>query len=384
MLAVGLTLHAVALRDERRFGRADFTRQTNNRRDRHAGNLRGPARRLGQTVLAVAEDVVLVIALRRGAGRQGLFVVADAVLVKESLIDQILGNQHVGETFAQRGIGTRTDRHPFIFLAEHRVGVHRVDQNGAHGTAILRTLPFVALAAAGEAGIQRTVAKGEIELAIHHFGHVTAVAASPVGVRHAFTNLSARIGAVLVEITPQHVQQAEIRRPPDDQLIGTRAILVINGLVAVLRDDPLERGGDRIKGLVPADALELALTALADALHRVFQALGAVEALAHRAPPYTGPDMGRTATVRTDIFRLDANDFAILDDNFQRTAATAVDDAGTQADSEKATNRPTAWGEKNVLPNQKLGFRCCLCFVPWCTAFAQSGTGCRRIEQTGG
>ena len=69
LLAVGLTLHAVALRDERRFGRADFTRQTNNRRDRHAGNLRGPARRLGQTVLAVAEDVVLVIARRRGAGR---------------------------------------------------------------------------------------------------------------------------------------------------------------------------------------------------------------------------------------------------------------------------------------------------------------------------
>ena len=39
--------------------------------------------------------------------------------------------------------------------------------------------------------------------------------------------------------------------------------------------------------------------------------------------------MGRTATVRTGIFRLDANDFAILDDDFQRTAATAVDDAGT-------------------------------------------------------
>ncbi|MNU98713.1 hypothetical protein D3C71_888290 [compost metagenome] len=68
-------------------------------------------------------------------------------------------------------------------------------------------------------------------------------------------------------------------------------VVQINGFVTVLFDQSLHVPGDGIKGLFPADFLELTLTAFAHAFHWIFEAIRVVNATAHRTTTQAGANL---------------------------------------------------------------------------------------------
>src|SRR5690606_20861017 len=111
--------------------------------------------------------------------------------------------------------------------------------------------------------------------------------AGDVGHYRAVTGRAVR--PVEVYVAAEHVQEAGQRAGPlirhvDAAADLARGIMVVERLVAVLLLDAGHLAGDGVQRLVPRDALELALTALADALHRVLETLGGVHT----------PDLGAT------------------------------------------------------------------------------------------
>jgi len=92
-LAVGLSLRAPALADIRGFGGTDLPGQLDDAVGRNTGDSRSPFRRFGGGVLAVAQNVRLVMTVGRSAFRQGGFIVPDAVFVEERLVDKVFVNQ---------------------------------------------------------------------------------------------------------------------------------------------------------------------------------------------------------------------------------------------------------------------------------------------------
>ncbi|CNT59563.1 Uncharacterised protein [Salmonella enterica subsp. enterica serovar Bovismorbificans] len=74
------------------FSAADFSRQLNNAIRRDTGNLRRPLRRLRDTVFTLAQNIGFVVTVFRRAGRQGFFVITDAIFIQERLIDHVLGD----------------------------------------------------------------------------------------------------------------------------------------------------------------------------------------------------------------------------------------------------------------------------------------------------
>ena len=118
--AVRLTLRTPALRDEAGLRRADFMRETHDGLDGNAGDLRSPFRGLRRLVVAFAQDEALVVALLRSGRGQRLFVVAHAVLVKEGLIHPVVADELIGDRLHEGCVGARTDRDPFVGLADRR------------------------------------------------------------------------------------------------------------------------------------------------------------------------------------------------------------------------------------------------------------------------
>ncbi|MNC53636.1 hypothetical protein D3C75_1030670 [compost metagenome] len=93
--------------------------------------------------------------------------------------------------------------------------------------------------------------------------------------------------AVVVKVTPAAIHQTGnerfSRRPGacHGAAKGAGAVVQIDRFVTVIFNQTLHIAGDGLKGFIPADARELAFTAFAYALHRVFQAVRVVNATAH-------------------------------------------------------------------------------------------------------
>jgi hypothetical protein len=90
------------------------------------------------------------------------------------------------------------------------------------------------------------------------------------------------------------------------------------------RFDAPELGGDAVEGLVPADALELALAPLPCPLHRELKAVGVILAFAIGPAADAGPELGVGDGVARTVVRLDANDAAVADEDLEQAAPAAV------------------------------------------------------------
>jgi hypothetical protein len=75
-----MTLRPPALADIGRFGGGNFARQFNNAFARNTGNRRGPLRRFGDTVSALAENISFVVTIGWRTGGQRFLVVATQYL----------------------------------------------------------------------------------------------------------------------------------------------------------------------------------------------------------------------------------------------------------------------------------------------------------------
>lgn len=278
------------------------------------------------------KNVALVVASGRSSLGKRFLVIPHAVGVQEFLIDEIFRDHDVGEPFDQGCVGARTNRHPFVLLAQTGVRIDGINHD--HAGALLTASGAVELPGLSAARLtrhHRVVAEGNVEFCVAHFGHLRTARAQAVGVGEGAVDLGRRIGAVATKRAAEHVEQAVGRAARGDELIRARTVLQINGFVAVFFDGVFELLGNDVKRLVPADAFELVFTSLAHALHRVFDALGRVQALAHRAAAQTGANVrngkGHFGGVRAGVFGLDSNHLTVFDDGLQRAAAAAVDDA---------------------------------------------------------
>ena len=137
-LAVSLALRTPSLANVSRPGAADFPGQLDDAVDGNAGDPRGPLRRFRHAVIALSENIRFVMPVLRGICRQRFFIVADAVRIKERLIDQIFINQHPGDTRHQRGVGAGANRDPLILPPGGGVRVARVDNDHSRVRALSR------------------------------------------------------------------------------------------------------------------------------------------------------------------------------------------------------------------------------------------------------
>ena len=116
-----------------------------------------------------------------------------------------------------------------------------------------------------------------------------------------------RVVAVHGQVATQAVHQA--LGGASRRRIHAGGVVDVDRVVAVGLDRVLELVRDRVDGLVPADALELARSARSRALHRVLQTIGVVDPLAHRTSAQAGAGL---EVIVSRIVGEHVGDFAIL------------------------------------------------------------------------
>ena len=173
-VTVGMTLRSPALRNKARLCRCDFSRQTNDRFARNTCDLGRPLRRLGDTVESQTENMALVVAVSGSGFGQRFFVVSNAVLIKESLINQIFLDHDVSHAFDQSRVRPRTNRHPFVFVAEHRVRVDRINHDDARLAFAQCAGQAIRLTAARSTRHGGVVAESDIKFCVGNLLHVRA------------------------------------------------------------------------------------------------------------------------------------------------------------------------------------------------------------------
>ena len=169
-----MTLRSPSLCDKAGLCRRNFSRQTNDRFTRNTCDLGRPLRRLGDTVGAQTENMALVVAVSRSGFGERLFVVTNAVLIKESLINQIFLDHDVSHAFDQRRVRPRTNRHPFVFVAEHRVRVDRINHDDARLAFAQCAGQTIGLTATRSTRHGRVVAESDIKFCVGNLLHVRA------------------------------------------------------------------------------------------------------------------------------------------------------------------------------------------------------------------
>ncbi|CZX64096.1 Uncharacterised protein [Enterobacter hormaechei] len=223
----------------------------------------------------------------RCAGWQRLLVIADAVFIKERLIDEVFSDHHIRQRIDQRRIGTRADRDPLVFSPRAGIGVARIDDDHSCVGFGARLLKIIGYPTAAHTRFARVVAEQHHQLAVFYIRRAVTVCPAAIGVVQARGNLCGRVVAIMVEIAAAAVHQARYqrftRRPGAGHGAAQRpgAIVQVDGFVAVFFDQALHVGRDNIVGFVPANALELPFPTLTDTLHRIFQTIRVINATAH-------------------------------------------------------------------------------------------------------
>ncbi|CQD88942.1 Uncharacterised protein [Salmonella enterica subsp. enterica serovar Typhimurium str. DT104] len=88
--------------------------------------MRCPLRRFGDTVLALTQNISLIMAIGGRVSRKGLFIVADAIVIEKRLVNEIFVNQYPGNSRHQRGIGAGANRYPLVFTSGSGIGIARI------------------------------------------------------------------------------------------------------------------------------------------------------------------------------------------------------------------------------------------------------------------
>ncbi|CAH0278681.1 hypothetical protein SRABI106_03228 [Rahnella aquatilis] len=118
------------------------------------------------------------------------------------------------------------------------------------------------------------------------------------------------VSAVRTEKTAIAVHQAGNqrsvrRRTGDVAAYNAGRVIDIYRFIAVFRDNTLQVIGNFIERLFPANAFKLTFTALADALHRIIQALRMIHAAADRTPAQAGAHLMITVNILPGIVCFD-------------------------------------------------------------------------------
>ena len=272
-LAVATTLRTPALNNEQRLSGADLVRELLDLLGVDTRDGSSPLGSLLHMIVARSHDVVLIgLVLALGGLGHRVLVKADAVLVEELLVDHVVLDELIGDRRAQRGVSARVDRQPLGRTAHVRVVETRVDVDDLRAGLLAHAHPVAMGHGAALTGLRGARAECEDELGVIGSAERRAIETrSTEGVRNYCFHLHGAVVAIAAQKTAEAVHEAG-KRASRGRAYACR-IGNEHGLVSISVDDALELAGDSVNGLVPSDLLEFALTALADSLHRVVDAI---------------------------------------------------------------------------------------------------------------
>ena len=234
----------------------------------------------------------------------------------------------MGDGVHEGRVGSRADGQPLVRVSGARLVQAVVDVDDLRtGLAHLREV--VDDVGAAHARVGRAVAEHDDQVGLLGLRHgrgvhaVIGVAAVAVGVGHAGLHHVRGIVGVALQVAAHQVRKAREQAACGGG--NAAAVVHVHGLVAVLVDGVLERVGDALVCLVPADLLELALAALALALHGLHEAVGRVDPAADGAAAQAGTGLQPGGIAH--VVRFGVDDLAVLHVPAQQARAAAVDDA---------------------------------------------------------
>ena len=187
----------------------------------------------------------------------------------------------MGHAAHKGGVRAGADGNPFVGNSGG-IGVAGVNNHDA-GVALLLCLhEIVGHAAAAHARFYGIVAKKDRKLGVGNVAQRIVAQIFAVHEGHGLADLGGAVRAVHVQITAKAVHQARqrgIARGPGDGKRGAevaRAVVDVDGVVAVVGNGLFEPGGNFVQRLLPRNALKFAFAASANALHGVLEPVGSV------------------------------------------------------------------------------------------------------------
>ena len=186
---------------------------------------------------------------------------------------------------------------------------------------------LIALAAARGTHHREVVAEDHVELGMGDFARQRR-RTSAVGEGEGGLQLRVGVRAVVLQAPAHEVDEALPGAARAHKRLLAGAVLPVDGFVAVGFLDALPLRGNGLHRFLPADALELAFAAAADALHRELQTVGRVDAFAHGAAALAGAQLPGPKRIGLGVVGFDADHLTVLGKAAHRAALSAVDDAG--------------------------------------------------------
>ena len=334
-----LALRAPALTDEARPGPGDLAGQLLDAGRGNPGDARGPCRSLWRLVRALPQNVGFVGRTGWSALGQGFLIIADGVFGEEGLVDKVFGDHHVGQRRAEGRVRTRADGNPFVAHGHHGIGITRIDDDDAGVTGETGVLERFGLAPR-HARFRGVVAEEHGQFAVFHVGKRVPVNPAPaVQIGHTYRDLAGGVVRIVVQVTTHEIHEPGYgrggRRPAfaHGAAEGTRAVVEIDGLVAVGVYGAAQPLSDLLEGFLPADTFEFAFSSVAHSAQGIGDALFGIDALTHGAPARTSTELLHTVAVVSGVVRLYAGDHAVFDVHPQGATAAAVDVAGVPEDA---------------------------------------------------
>ncbi|CAH0278645.1 hypothetical protein SRABI106_03227 [Rahnella aquatilis] len=98
--------------------------------------------------------------------RQGFFVVAHTIRIKERLVDHVLSDQHMRKASHQCGIRPRADRDPLVFPTCSSIRITRVDHDHTGIGTLACLFEVIGDAATTHARFSRIVTEQDDQLAV--------------------------------------------------------------------------------------------------------------------------------------------------------------------------------------------------------------------------
>jgi len=212
------------------------------------------------------------------------------------LVNPTVADELISQRADQSRVGAGTDRNPLIGMRGGRVGVARVNDDGTRTLAIHGRINLITFTAARRSSRREIVAKEHVQRSIGDFRRQRGGTAA-VGEREGFLQLRIGIRAVVLQIAAVQIHKTLPSAAGAHDGLLTGAILPIDGFGTVLVEDALPLLGDDVGSFVPRDALKFAFATFADAFHRVLQAIGRIDALAHGATALASPNLTRTGRI---------------------------------------------------------------------------------------
>ena len=250
-----------------------------------------------------------------------------------------MGDEFVGERFAERGVCPGEDRDPLIHFPRHRIRADRINHDRLHVVLLNRLQELPGHRAAGNPGDREVVTERHVELRVGDFGGRGRDLAA-VGHREGRSDLGGGVGTFPIQVAAREVRETLPAVRAADRRLLRRRVVDVNGVRAVVLQDPLPVIGDQLIGLIPRDPLKFRFSPLADPLHRELQAIGVIEALPHGAASEARPQLiGLGAAGVRCVIGLDPDHLAVLRKDTEGAAVAAVHHAGTPIHVRHRVNR---------------------------------------------